>query len=229
MSDSKCLVDLSLADDVVIRRFSSLHDDFSSFVKQRNDNTTVPTINIIRFIVLCYDKESTLREQYKARWTLRKKMAAKESGLLNLEAKHKANVDDIIYGNIQEINAIIVKYLSLLFDRDFMAYAVYAEILIKQYEQLIKFKFDRPSDAAKAKENVESLQKDLTDLEEKIFGGGDVKSLKNLLNREAKHFAIAELRPESVVSKLEKGERVVDESPYGEDYVIDKMRFLGDN
>ena len=229
MDYSKCLIDLSVDEKQVLDDFSGLHDDLAALVRSREDGTSIPILLIVKFIVLCYDKESPLREAHKKRWTIRKKTAATDSGLMDFRKKSRSEVDAILYGRNAAVNKAIVRYLSLLYDRDFMAYAVYAELLVKQYEELIQFKFDNPSHASKAKSNVESLQKDLTDLEEKIFGGGDVKTLSQTLDQEARAYAVSELRPENIVSKLEKGEPVVDDNPYGTDYFPDEMRFIGDN
>lgn len=228
MDYDKTLVNLNLLEGDVIKDFASLDKDFAQWVDRRGDGLIVPAINIIRFIVSCYDKESYIAHQYKGRWTQRKKQAAEFAGLLSMDRKFKESVEKIMYAQSPVINKIIIKYLSLLYDRDFMSYAIKSEILTKQSEQLLNFQFDKPSEMAKAMENVESIQQDLEDLEKKIFSGGDVITLKNVLFEEANKFMLSELRPENIVSKLEKGEPVVDINPYGEGYEIPKMRFIDD-
>jgi len=218
-----------LQDDEIAQSCSSLNSDLADVVKNRPDGLAIPAIVIIKFVVLCYDKESPLIEQYRKRWTLRKKFAAEYSGLIGMSKSYKEDVDAILYASNTTIAKLIIRYLSLLNDRDFLAYAVYSELLTKQSEQLLRFNFDRPSDAQRAKQNMETIQADLTSLEEKIFSGGDVRTLKNVLQEESTRFMVTDLRPENIVTKLENGEPIVDENPYGEGYEIKKPIFLGEN
>jgi len=227
MDFSKCLVDISKDEDQVMGAFASLHDDLKTFVLERDDGLDIPTPNIIKYIVACYDKESPVVDEYKKRWTMRKKRAASFAGFFDLDKLKE--IDEILYSRNDQINKTIIRYLSLLYDRDFLMYAVYSELLINQSEQLMRFDFDKPADTARAKQNVDLLQNDLGLLEDKIFAGGDVRQLKNVLYSESHRFMVSELRPENIVGKLEKGEPIVDINPYGDKYFIDKMKFLGDN
>jgi hypothetical protein len=229
MDFRKCLVDLSNSDKRIIEAFSALHKDLDNFVVNREDKLTVPTINIIKYIVSCYDKESPVVEEFRKRWTIRKKMAATYAGFFELEKVHTYDVDTILYARNNKINKIILCYLSMLFDREFLMYAVYSELLINVSEQLMRFDFAKPSDTAKAKQNVVELQNDLNELEEKVFSGGDVKQLKITLYGEAQKFMVSELRPENIVSKRERKEKIVNEPPYGDDYIPGPLKFISDN
>lgn len=229
MDFSKCLVDISQSEEKVLKAFSLLHNDLKIFVDERPDKLDIPTFNIIKYVVSCYDKESPVVDENRKRWTLRKKSASTFAGLFQLPKDKLDDVDLILYARNDEINKVIVRYLSLLYDRDFLMYAVYSELLINQSEQLLRFNFDKPSDTARAKQNVETLQADLNALEDKVFSGGDVRQLKNVLYGESHKFMVSELRPENIVSKKEKGQPLVDINPYGDRYKIDDLKFLGDN
>jgi hypothetical protein len=229
MDFRKCLVDLSNTDTHIAEAFSALHEDLGSFVKKREDSLTVPTINIIKYVVACYDKESPVVEEFRKRWTIRKKTAATYAGFFDLAKIHAYDVDTILYARNDKVNKIILRYLSMLFDREFLMYAVASELLINVSEQLMRFDFAKPSDMAKAKQNVVELQNDLNDLEEKVFSGGDVKLLKIVLYGEAQRFMVSELRPENIVSKREKKEKIVDVNPYGEGYEVEPLKFISDN
>lgn len=229
MDFSKCLVDLSKSESDIITDFVTLHKDLAEFVRSRADKLNVPTPNLIRYIVSCYDKESPIVDEFKKRWTMRKKMAASYAGLFNLGKESNYDVDSILYARNEFVNKIILRYLSLLFDREFLMYAVYSELLINQSEQLMRFEFDKPSDTARAKQTIEATQADLSALEEKVFSGGDVRELKNVLYEEAQKFIVSELRPENIVSRKERGEKAVDYNPYGDNYEVNKLRYIGDN
>ena len=79
------------------------------------------------------------------------------------------------------INRITVRYLALLSDRDYMMYAIYNEMLVNQSIQMLAFDFDKPTEVAKAKANIEQVQEDIQKLEQKLFSGDDVRALKNIL------------------------------------------------
>jgi hypothetical protein len=228
MSYQKCLVDIEKDENRVVNDFSKLHDDFAHWVNTREDGLSIPTLNIIKYIVLCYDAESPVVKEHSRRWTLKKREAAKISGILLLKGlTQDTDIEHILYCKNSVINKITVKYLYMLSDRDFLMYAIYNEMLISQSTQVLSADFDKPADLARAKENIEIIQKDITILEQKLFSGDDVRALKNILQEEARKFLVTELRPENLVSKHEKGEQVI-QSPYGEDYKPDKLRFLDD-
>lgn len=227
MSYNKCLVDIDKEENQIIVDFSKLHSSFKEWIKTRSDNLRVPSVNIIKYIVSCYDHESDIVREHKKRWTVKKREAAKVSGIFDMREKESDDVDSILYCRNEIINKITVRYLALLSDRDFMMYAIYNELLVKQSTQLLDFDYSDPSKVAKAKENIEIAQSDIVTLEHKLFSGDDVRALKNILQEESNKFMVSELRPENLVSKNEKGEAVV-ESPYGDGYNIPNLKFMDD-
>jgi hypothetical protein len=229
MDFSKCLVDIEETDKEIEMSFSRLHESFAQWIAERKDDLKLPTPAIIKYIVSCYDPESRIVKDNKARWTVKKKEAARFSGIMALANKgFEEDVQSVLYCKNRTVNTIIIRYISLLHDRDFLMYAIYNEMLVSQGSQLLSFDFDKPAETAKAKENLESIQEDIIKIEHKLFSGDDVNALKNVLHEMSAEFMVAELRPESLVTKYERGEEIV-ESPYGPDYEVSKMRFLGDD
>lgn len=227
MDYNKCLINIEAIDARIISDFSKLHETFGEWIKNRDDGLRIPSVNIIKYIVACYDKESPIVQQYKQRWTVKKREAAKISGILEMREEAGSEIDDILYCRNEEINKVTVRYLAVLSDRDFLTYAIYNEVLVNQSKQLLGFDFSKPSEVAVAKTNVENIQNDIQLLEQKLFSGDDVRALKNILQEEANKFMISELRPENLVTKNEKGEQVI-ASPYGDDYELPKLKFLDD-
>ena len=228
MGYEKCLVNIELDSEKVLSKFGSLHESFMEWIGKREDGLSIPTINIINYIVACYDKDSPVVNEFRKRWAQKKREAARISGLLTLKGSSLSDVETVLYGKNPIIDKITVRYLALLFDRDFLMYAIYNEILINQSEQLLKFNYDKPGDVLKAKQNIELVQEDIRVLEEKIFSGGDVRALQNILQEEAHKFMVSELRPESLVTRKEEGKPVVDIKPYGDNYKIEDLKFYGD-
>ena len=227
MSYNKCLVNIEKEDEKIIADFSKLHESFKTWLKDRDDNLSIPSVNIIKYIVYCYDYESDIVREHRSRWTVKKREAAKLSGILYMRDQAGDGIDEVLYCKNTVINRITVRYLALLSDRDYMMYAIYNEMLVNQSIQMLAFDFDKPTEVAKAKANIEQVQEDIQKLEQKLFSGDDVRALKNILQEETSKFLVSELRPENLVSKHEKKEMVVD-SPYGRDFPVPDLRFIDD-
>ena len=220
------LVDINGNPADIIQKFRALHNDLDEFIGKRPDSLPIGNILLIKFIVICYDKNSEITRKYSTNWAEKKKEAALAAGLKTNEQWEDA-VSNLLFGNIESINNVIIRYLSLQFDTEFTEYAVLSEMLIKQNQELINFKYSKPSDATKAKQNAKELSVEIEELKQKIFSGGDVKKLQKALDQHILKFTIKDLRPENVVTKKDNGEKIIDEEPYG-DYEIEKMKFVGD-
>jgi hypothetical protein len=227
MPYNKCLVNIENGENKVVGDFAALSPAFSEWVQERGDGLSIPPENIIKYIVSCYDPGSDIVREHKMRWMVKKREAAKLSGLLFMHSMNPQEIDSILYCKNDVINRLIIKYITLFNDRDLMMYAIYNEVLINQSRQLMGFDFDKPSDVAKAKENIEAIQSDILKIEERLFSGGDVRELANILQDEAARFMVSELRPENLVSKFEHGDMVTG-SPYGDAYEIAPLKFLDD-
>jgi hypothetical protein len=227
MSYHKCLVDISQKEEDILDKFKQLHSDLATWVERREDAILIPTVNIIKYIVACYDAESPIVKEYSKRWTVKKREAAKTSGLLHLTKSKTSDIESVLYCKNDVINKVTVRYLAMQSDRDYLMYAIYNEMLITQSGQILSSAFDKPADMARAKTNIETIQDDIARLEQKLFSGDDVRALKNILQEESRKFMVSELRPENLVTKADNGQMVI-ESPYGDNYIPEKLRFLDD-
>lgn len=227
MSYHKCLVDIGQKEEAILEKFKLLHSDLALWVERREDSLLIPTVNVIKYIVSCYDAESPVVKEYSKRWTVKKREAAKAAGLMHLNRSKTSDIESVLYCKNDVINKVTVRYLSLQSDRDYLMYAIYNEMLITQSSQILSSALDKPSDMAKAKLNIETIQDDIARLEQKLFSGDDVRALKNILQEESRKFMVSELRPENLVTKADNGQMVVD-SAYGDGYIPEKLRFLDD-
>ena len=223
---SETLIDITQSPELISGSFRELHEDLDYFCTHRHDKLAVSTINVIKFVVLCYDKESDVSHQYRSRWPEKKRQAALESGLSSEE--NQADARAILFGENEVINRVISRYVLIQFDKDWMEYIVLHEMLMNATTQALSYQFDNPTQASKAKSNIRELKNDIEALEEKMFTGGDVELLKKALAANIQQLAVRDLRPESIVTRIEKGEPVVDQGPYGDDYTVNDMHFLGD-
>jgi hypothetical protein len=227
MDFGKTLIDIRKQDADVVNDFTALHPDFKIFMEKREDKLSLSAIQIVKYIVACYDKESPLVNAYKKRWSVKKKECAVLAGLpQDKNGRFDEDADNLIFCQNEVINRVILRYLYLIHDRDWQTYVIYNEMNIHQSVELIKYNFQQPAHAKSAKENLDTLNKDIEALEYKIFSGEETKKLKDMLYEEASNM-LNDLRPEKIVERLEKGLSPVDYSPYG-NYKKAEMSFLGD-
>jgi len=229
MDFDRALINLSQPDEEIVRQFTVLHPDLDLFVKKREDGlSSLKTVQIIKYIVACYDKESPLIDAYKKRWVIKKRESAIVAGFdKNSDGHFSEEADRVIFCKNKIINKVVLRYLYLQHNRLFQTYVIYNEMYLNQSEELIRYDFSQPSHAKAAKENLDTLDKDIQELELKIFGGEETSKLKELLYEESVG-TLNDLRPESIVVRLEKGQPAVDYNPYGKDYKPEKMVFMGD-
>ena len=228
MDYSKTLININQDDEIVISEFMNLHPDFALFIEKRDDGLmSVDSVKVVRYIVNCYDKESPLVHSYRKRWLIKKRESALAAGLPKKEDdRFNEESDRIIFCQSDVVNRIILKYLHLMHDRLFQTYVIYNEMYLNQSAELMRYDFAQPSHAKAAKENLDTLGKDIEELEYKIFSGEETKKLKDLLYEESVNM-FNDLRPERIAIRLEKGLPATDENPYG-DYQKESMHFLGD-
>jgi len=215
---SKCKADPS-ADDFV-DRFKQLHSDF----REPFFLSKVPRKSILTYIVLTYDIHSPYVIKYKD-WVLRRRETAKASGFKIYYGKYLEDVENIILGKTDATNKIIVRYLFLQNDMEFVKLQSYQSLYYGQIVSSMNPAGLKPMDSAKLRSNIEELSVEIKVLEKAIFYGNETKdmllALYNFVGNITYNF-----RPEEIAEKKGKGEEIVDESPYKDKYKPEKLGFL---
>ena len=226
MDFEKTLIDVS--SESAVKEFAALHSDLAEWVQTREDGLkSLSTEQVVKYIVCCYDKESPLVYSYKKRWAVKKRESAIYAQFPKNETGHfTEDADSIIFCQNDKINRLILRYLYLLHDRLFQTYVIYNEMYLHQSEELMRYEFAQPAHAKAAKENLDTLNKDIEELEYKIFSGEETKKMKDLLYEESSNM-FNELRPERIALRLEEGLPAIDYNPYG-NYKKKKMAYMGD-
>jgi len=231
MAGGRCLLQTGLSDEELIKEFVDLHPDFTAFFVSYSPADGMTLSMLIRYLVHCYDKNSSIAVEHKASWVIKKKESALRAGFpmvsINGAMKFTESAENIIFNKDPEFSDIIVRYLSLQFSNDFQMYMIYRELYHNVMLELQAFRFPKPSDLAKAKQNGEEILMDIEKLEYKMFSGDEDRTLKSLLYESA-YKASLDLRPEQLISRRERNEPLVDITPYGSDYEIPKLKFIGD-
>jgi len=227
----RCLLNVGLPDEDLIIDFCNLHEDFKIFAQNEELPSSITLAMLIRYMVHCYDRNSAIVMQHKSEWIIKKKNSAIKAGfpLIKIDGSEKfiSECEDIIFNKRASLNNVIVRYLALEFDNDFAMLSIYSEMYYNVMKDLQAYKFDKSIDFERLKKMAESIKDDIDRLDYKIFSGGEEREMKNVLYAFAYKRSL-ELRPESLISKKENGEPLVDINPYGDGYKVDKMKFLGD-
>lgn len=178
---------------------------------------------ILRYVILMYDRNSELREEY-PNIHQRKAIAAQLAGFsLNKNRKFPEVIEEMLLGKIKEVNIMIVKYILLYPDPDALALEVYYEMIVRQ-STLTMGKIADPREYKDILANTENLRKKISELTQSVFGGDELNSIKRELYGmiEEKRTAI---RPEDIAEKIEKGLNPIDENPYG-DYKPEPIKLI---
>lgn len=189
-----------LYDPKKVEELERLRKDVPEFDVELDINSD----NVAKYVILMYDMESPLRKEY-TKLRERKAVAAQYAGF-NLSRKNEhfpKQIEQMLIGNIPEINVMIVKYLKLFNDPDFSALAGYLELFDVNVAELLK----GASDTEKHKplyDMTEKLRQIIRELTDKTFGGQDDDMLIRELYRSIESVKES-LMPEFIARKLADG------------------------
>jgi hypothetical protein len=221
MSDySKCKVDPSTDD--FVDRFKQLHPDFEEFLLL----SEVSERSLFTYIVLTYDINSPFVEKYKD-WALRRRETAKASKFKIIKGAYVKEAESIIIGATPSINRIIVRYLFLQSDLEFVKFQSYQSLYYRQVVESMSSASIKPGDATKLRQNIEELSGEIKILQKSIFSGNESKNMLMALYDFVANLTY-DFRPEQIADKKQEGEEVTEENPYGKKYKPDKLEFVDD-
>ena len=194
----------------------SKHKEFKADIKSLNRK------KVVQYIVLMYDMNN---DEVRAEWPFypqRKYEIMKMVGL-GTQAKIPKQIEDMMVGKNDAVNAMIIRYLSLFNNPDLIMLSSYYEIFIELNKQ--SYSGDFNSNTIKDIEKVNNSIKELT---ESIFGGKDETELRQELYKTIEEKSLG-IRPEEIAGKIQKGESPLGKfNPYNSDALPDAIKFLGD-
>ena len=217
---SKCKVDPSAFD--FVDRFKQLHPDFQEDLELKE----VTESSLFAYIVLTYDIYSPFVEKYKI-WAHRRRETAKAAGFKIYGGKYLKEAENIIVGRSDVVNKIIVRYLFLQNDLEFIKFQSYQSLYFKQVEASMSIRTLTPSELKTLKGNIDVLSSEIKDLQKLIFSGNESKNLLMAIYDFAANITY-DFRPEDVAEKKETEEDVVNENPYKKGYKPDNLVYLDD-
>ena len=185
--------------------------------------TGVSKKQVVQYIILMYDKgNDDVRAEYPY-YPQRKLEVARAVGLVPKKGKAPAKLENILIGKNQDVNRMIVRYLTLFNDPDLIMlasyYAMYLQLNVESYSP----DFDKNTIA-----NIANVNKAIKELTENVFGGKDETELRQELYKSIEEESLG-IRPEEIAEALKQGKKPLkDFSPYSGEYLPDQLKFLGD-
>ena len=135
---------------------------------------------VIRYAIYMYDKGSEYRTTYKDYSTRKRECAIKAGFKINKATRRFENsVEDILVGEDETANQIIVNYIKIQNDPQLFIYTSFSELLATETKNSLE---EKDSKIIKAiRESMEKLQVSLLSLENNIFGGREVVNMRRSL------------------------------------------------
>jgi hypothetical protein len=180
----------------------------------------IPAEQVLTYIAVLYDPVSELRSKVEF-YPMRKRVAAQIAGFkLNKSNRFSDEIEDMIVGQVDSVNAAIVQYCFLANNIFVVAHAAYTHMYYKVLEKSFR---ESDKDTAKM---IDDLQTKLLNHEKLMFGGEEVNNMRKALYAATKKVEL-DFIPEAIVRAIEEGGDLNDWNPYPNDYVPNKLTYVG--
>ena len=186
---SKCLVNPFWEDKAVTDKMIALHNDFKA----------MPSAEVFRYIILMYDKNSQLRQDY-INMVDRKHRAAELAGFTKTKSgKYSERYESVMLGQDDTANIQIVRYILQFNENDYLSLCAYTELLVA--ETIDSMKAQDASDRQKIVGNIKNITAELRAIEERMLGQDNYKKMRDALYASIDKNRL-QLRPEQVAKVL---------------------------
>ncbi len=185
----------------------------------------IPVKKIFTYIVLMYDIGSPLWRDILDYYE-RKRMCAEMLEFPKKKDKWITEVEDILIGRNDQVNAMIVEYVWQFASPELLQLIANMSLLSSETRKAVSFRGNK--DTLKI---VSETGEEIGRLTRLVFHSGDYDEItlaRNALYAKAEKERL-KIRPEDIVKVIAEDGDLPDEfNPYGEDYTIEESKFLGD-
>ena len=195
----------------------SKYDEFNEEFGLDKDST-------LKYIVLMFDMQSSLRLDVRDFWE-RKRVAALIAGF-----KYKARMKEfdeatekMLLGENAAVNNAVTKYIMLFGSQQYAALVIYHTMLVFEVQKTMRNSYTNSTI-----KNVEHIRKEIDKITEELYGCKETINARKALYSKIEKDRRAE-KPEDIIERINKGDNLIEYSPYGEDYIPDKMKYKGDH
>jgi hypothetical protein len=174
--------------------------NFKEYYEELND---VDVTKFLRFIPMCYDKNSPLRQHFTEMNRLKIKAADLAGFIRQEDGRFLSNVEEVLAGNNEVANRMIIRYVVQHKNSLYTRYVVYQELYEIEMQKL------RSGEKGVAKiSEFDTLGDNLDKIRQELFSQDNNQKLL----ADFTQFYFEDkllLRPEDIAEKLRKGEQPV--------------------
>ena len=190
-------------------------------------SSPIPLEDICRYIILMYDINSPMLREVRLYYERKARVAE----LLKFPTKKGSWVpaaEEILVGRNEAFNELVAAYISNLGLPAYMQLVAYLEIQRIKTIEIFSGKISDKSDQI-----LDRVTARIGEITRNLMGTGEVDEItiarKALYQRAQIDKSRLIPKPEDIVKILEaEGDLPEDFNPYGEDYKVEKSRFIGD-
>jgi ATP-dependent protease Clp ATPase subunit len=170
---------------------------------------------VAKFIIIFYDMNSDLRGLIPDFWN-RKKICAELVGFkVNENGVFPKDIKEFLIGENENVNAMIVRYLLLFNNPDYVELEVATDMYNKQARQALKQKIGAtPGTIKDINKNLTDLNKKIKETTESVFGGKESSKLEEMLYAFMQRERL-KLRPEDIAINSGKDSELDEVDIYG--------------
>lgn len=175
---------------------------------------------LLVYIALMYDLASEARRNI-SQLNQRKFVCAVASGFLLKDNKFSEDVESAICGANDDAARMMTEYCMLSQGIDFTAYTAYSRI----FTELVAQSYQKTT-----KDTVGVLgivRKEISGLEDKMFGGDEVQNMRRSLYLSSKSVAL-NLQMEDIIDRIAKGDDLSEFNPFPDGYLPNKLTYAGE-
>lgn len=169
---------------------------------------------VLRYICFAYDKGTPLPGKMEN--LLKTKLEAAElAGFEKTDKKFQDDVNKMILGKNNDINLMIVRFLSIFHDTDFMEFKTYKEA---HFDIMDQIRNADKSDSKKYSELLkvaDTLSKYMSDRINNIFHPEETRE-QIMAMYEMVDYEELEITPEKIAERIASGQNIIDHPIYGD-------------
>ena len=192
----------------------------------------ISTKSIIRYVILMYDAASPLWREVRS-LPLRKAVAMELAGVeRNREGRFPMPFEKIMEGKNQDVNAMLVKYLSLQNSPNWTRLCVYENLYYMETAKVFNGAYGKTNEVITA---IDKLSASISQITTELVGGvGEATPILDAIYKEASKDL--DLSPEKISKYIEEmGNVPEDWNPYmtwkdnevEDEYKVDEIKFAG--
>lgn len=180
---------------------------------------------VYRYILLMYDDNSDIQKMQQLDWFAKKYQAVAYAGFGFKSGKFIGDVDDMVFGRNDSITDIIIEFLAWSKNMEWQYTVFLQESMLGFVRDSVGRKINKHKSSSEYMGLYKDFRKSAQEFAHIFDETSDFVARFYYKLEEARN----SIRPEDYSKSLANGDDLADDNPYGKGYVVDKIKFLGDD